>query len=168
MEETNAARTQVNDVNKSLFLYLFVVIALLAACKDEGRKHGSRDTAGPKAENLQNSFTKPIVKIPHAGSNTYHLFGIKDCHVYQASQTQHTITGWQLLFKPAPYLLPKVCIVERLEMQNGYLHIEIGTQAIGAGGCCTTYAAYRSRDGETWEIRPATSIKTWQPLEVED
>ncbi|MGB7181769.1 MAG: hypothetical protein WBD51_07515, partial [Burkholderiaceae bacterium] len=36
------------------------------------------------------------------------------------------------------------------------------------GGCCTTYAAYRTRDGVTWEIRPATSIKTWQPLEASD
>ena len=73
-----------------------------------------------------------------------------------------------LLFKPAPYLLPKTCIRERLETDGDYLHIEIGTQAIGAGGCCTTYAAYRTRDGVTWEIRPATSIKTWKPLEAVD
>lgn len=139
---------------------------MLSACNDESRKPEPKDRDLTKVTNLQNTFTKPIVKISLAGGNKHNVFGVKNCHVFKAIQTQGTIYDWELIFKPAPYILPKMCIRERLEMEGRYLHIEIGTQAMGAGGCCTTYAAYRSLDGETWEIRPATSVKTWQPLEM--
>lgn len=43
-----------------------------------------------------------------------------------------------------------------------FIQIEIGTQALGAGGYCTSYAAYRSHDGENWQTRPATSTTNCQ------
>jgi len=89
-------------------------------------------------------------------------FGIKDCHVFRA---YHDKENWEFLFKPEAYPLPQACVRERLEFDGQYIQIEIGTQALGAGGCCTSYAAYRSQDGQKWEIRPASSISQWQPLD---
>lgn len=156
---------RVSFVKRFLPVVLLILCTVLIACDGDGATTRTGQQQTGKATSLQDGFTKPVVRIPLAGGNRHHLFGIKDCHIYKALQTGNVTGEWSLLFKPEPYLLPKACVRERLEMQGQYLQIEIGTQAIGAGGCCTTYAAYRTLDGETWEIRPATSIKTWQPLE---
>ena len=138
-------------------------ISVLGACDSDGRKPKSDREDQP--QNARIAFTKPVVERPLPDGSGHYMFGIKDCHVYQASRTQAGRSDWTLLFEPEFYLLPKACVRERLEMEGETLQIEIGTQAIGAGGCCTTYAAYRTRDGVSWEIRPSTSIQTWQPLE---
>ncbi|MEP3890422.1 MAG: hypothetical protein ABJN69_08130 [Hellea sp.] len=147
-------------------LILFTVF--LAACADGVSVSKSKSETLAEASPLQDSFTTPVFKLTTNNNSRVTLFGIKNCHVYKAAQTEGRRGDWELLFKPAPYALPKMCIVERLEMEGDYLHIEIGTQAMGAGGCCTTYAAYRTLDGETWDIRPATSITTWQRLDISD
>lgn len=155
-------------MNSPLLLPLLFLSLLLTACAEKSPQTEHSEEKLAVAAQLQNTFTKPILKLTLPKDNSSHVFGIKNCHVYKAAQTQNVVSDWQLLFKPAPYALPKTCVRERLEMEGEYLHIEIGTQAMGAGGCCTTYAAYRTLDGETWEIRPATSIKTWQRLEIEN
>ncbi|MGJ8562172.1 MAG: hypothetical protein ACSHXY_01360 [Alphaproteobacteria bacterium] len=149
-------------------LCLFFLTLMFNACAEKNTQTEHSGEKLNEAAQLQNTFTKPILELPSDKHNVTHIFGIKNCHVYKAVQTQNIVSDWQLLFKPAPYALPKTCVRERLEMEGEYLHIEIGTQAMGAGGCCTTYAAYRTLDGETWEIRPATSIKTWQLLDREN
>ena len=150
-------------------MFLLFVATLLNGCDGNG---GSRMSGGGEQVNdgrLQVTFAKPTVTMPRAGADGFYHFGIRDCQVYRAWQGTDAgaaLSRWELLFEPAPYLLPTMCIVERLEMDGRYLTIEIGTQAIGAGGCCTTYAAYRTLDGESWETRPATSVRTWKPLGV--
>ena len=151
-------------MTKPLSFSLLLVWSLLSACTEEEKLDKDERT---KATNPQMSLTKPAVALKSPDSGATHVFGMKNCHVYKGVQTQNEPEDWELLFKPAFYPLPKRCIVERLEMEGEYLQIEIGTQALGAGGCCTTYAAYRTQNGETWETRPATSIKEWQPLNNE-
>lgn len=155
-------------MKRSLTACLTTFTLLIVACSDEGSALKQEDKKRTEAAALEESFSTPIFKLTVSDNNRATLFGIKNCYVYKAAQTEGEVNDWRLLFKPAPYALPKMCIIERLEMQGEYLHIEIGTQAMGAGGCCTTYAAYRTKDGETWDIRPATSIKTWQPLDIND
>ena len=86
-------------------------------------------------------------------------FGIRDCHVFRATPGRDSC---DLMITPDAYPLPQACVRERLEFNGEFIQIEIGTQAMGAGGCCTSFVGYRSRDGERWETRPATSIKDWQ------
>ena len=152
----------------SIIFGLSLLALFLAACADGYGAPKSNSETLAQNSSLQDSFTTRVFKLNSNKNSSATLFGIKNCHVYKAAQTQGRRGDWELLFKPAPYALPKMCIVERLEMEGNYLHIEIGTQAMGAGGCCTTYAAYRTLDGETWDIRPATSVKTWQRLELND
>lgn len=109
------------------------------------------------------SFTTQPVELPLAQGKAI-SFAIKACKVYTLTETRGTPTAWTLLFQPRPYLLPQQCVREHLEFDGKYIHVEIGTQALGAGGCCTTYAAYRSQDGKNWEVRRSTSAKKWQVL----
>lgn len=138
----------------------FSLIAIFPGCKDT-------EQSGNKIPSEPPVFTVPVVSLKVSGGLAIQ-FGIRNCKVYTATQTKGPQLEWQLLFKPAPYVLPQQCVRESLAFDGQYIQIEIGTQAIGAGGCCTTYAAYRSRNGEDWEIRPATSIKKWQSLESSD
>ncbi|WP_116364677.1 hypothetical protein [Parahaliea mediterranea] len=123
------------------------------------------DSSAERDANQAPEFTTPVAELRLADGRVT-LFGIKACKVYQSVMSGQARQGWELLFKPAPYPLPQQCVRERLEFDGEYIQVEIGTQAMGAGGCCTHYAAYRSRDGEHWEVRPATSITQWQPLEA--
>lgn len=137
---------------------------VLGACDSAGPEPKSEEHGRDKGQHARIAFTKPVIRLPLPDGSGYHLFGIKDCRVYRALQTNDGGGDWTLLFEPEFYLLPTACVRERLEVEGEFLQIEIGTQAIGAGGCCTTYAAYRTKHGSSWEIRPATSIQTWQPL----
>jgi len=133
------------------------LIVFLPGCKDTERSGNNPPSVAPV-------FTTPIVSLNLSGDKVLQ-FGIRNCKVFKAAKTKRSMSDWALLFEPAPYLLPQQCVRERLAFDGEYIQIEIGTQAFGAGGCCTNYAAYRSRNGEHWEIRPATSIKQWQKLE---
>ena len=152
---------------KILLLFsILLLLGTLGGCADETRGADTQSETVSKNQRLENSFTTPIVKLP--SEDGFMLFGIKACHVYEAAQAQDAISDWELLFKPAFYPVPKQCVRERLEKEGAYLLIEIGTQGMGAGGCCTTYAAYRTKDGRNWEIRAETSRSEWQPLEKKD
>ncbi|MGB7183568.1 MAG: hypothetical protein WBD51_16635, partial [Burkholderiaceae bacterium] len=109
-------------MKRLLPIIVFLFSTLLTACDRDARTADKEERRGSKVTSLQDEFTKPIAKIPLAGSNEYKLFGIKDCHVYKALQASNATGDWKLLFKPAPYLLPKTCVRERLEMEGGYLH----------------------------------------------
>ncbi|MBN7796960.1 hypothetical protein [Parahaliea mediterranea] len=145
----------------------FTLVALIgmaiavSACTETG---SSLDPSTKLEAKMAPVFTTPIAELKLGHDETV-LFGIKACKVYRSMQIGSTPGNWELLFKPAPYPLPQHCVRERLEFDGEYIQIEIGTQAMGAGGCCTNYAAYRSRDGENWEIRPATSIREWRALD---
>lgn len=141
----------------------FALVGLTVAIHACTGSASPRDAEQKPSVDMTPTFTTPIVELKLAREEPI-LFGIKACKVYRLMRPGKTPQDWELLFKPAPYLLPQRCVRERLEFDGEYIQIEIGTQAMGAGGCCTTYAAYRSRDGENWEIRPATSIKEWQAL----
>lgn len=117
----------------------------------------------PHSANVTPNFTTPPVKLPLAHGKAV-SFGIKACKVYRLPDAEGVPPGWTLLFKPTPYFLPQQCVREQLAFDGKYIQIEIGTQALGAGGCCTTYAAYRSQDGENWQIRRSTSTEKWQTL----
>lgn len=147
-------------------VWMSVFAIVLGACDTGGGKPQPGKENPSHGKTLERSFSKPVIRLALSSGSGHNLLGIKDCHVYKATEANGSSAEWQLLFKPAFYPLPTACIKERLEMEGEFLHIEIGTQAIGAGGCCTTYAAYRTLDGETWEVRPATSVMTWQPLDV--
>jgi len=138
-------------------IVLLSLIVFLPGCKDTER-------IGSKPPAITPVFTTPVVSLNVSGDKVLQ-FGIRSCKVFKAVKTKSSMSDWELLFEPAPYVLPQQCVRERLAFDGEYIQIEIGTQAIGAGGCCTNYAAYRSRNGEHWEIRPATSIKEWQKLE---
>nr|WP_321440585.1 hypothetical protein [uncultured Hyphomonas sp.] len=135
--------------------------AAVTACSEPASPTNQTPDSSPSAEPV---FTTPTVELPLATGEPV-LFGIKSCKVYRSAPSAGAPEIWTLLFEPAPYPLPQQCVRERLEFDGKYIQIEIGTQALGAGGCCTTYAAYRSSDGENWEVRPATSITEWQVLE---
>ena len=137
---------------------LLVPILAFQGCTDSDRSTQKPKTAPP-------AFTTPVVDLHAPGGKTLR-FGIERCKVYRSVKAENTTSPWALLFQPAPYALPQSCVRERLAFDGEYVQIEIGTQAIGAGGCCTNYAAYRSRNGEDWEIRPATSITQWQKLDA--
>mgnify|MGYP003625568915 CR=1 FL=1 len=143
------------------FITLIGVMAAVTACSEPASPTNQETDSSPSAEPV---FTTPTVELPLATGEPV-LFGIKSCKVYKSAPSAGAPETWTLLFEPAPYPLPQQCIRERLEFDGEFIQIEIGTQALGAGGCCTTYAAYRSRDGENWEVRPATSITEWQVLE---
>lgn len=142
---------------KQIIIYSCIFLGL-QACGDESLPLQS-DEVSPTP-----TFTSATVGFEADNLNDYR-FGIDNCKVYKLKGGAATNPKWELLFKPAPYALPQQCVRERLDFDGEYIQIEIGTQALGAGGCCTTYAAYRSRDGENWEIRPATTITKWQVLE---
>lgn len=141
---------------RSVIIFALLVFVLLSACSEREPTHIDADTVSEMP-----NFTSDIVTLP-VRDDVVIRYGIKNCDVYQEKTTTDE---WELLFKPAPYPLPQQCVRERLDFDGEYIQIEIGTQALGAGGCCTNYAAYRSRDGIDWEIRPATSITEWSPLE---
>lgn len=139
------------------FIALIGFTVFFHACaKDQANTDQVSDPEPP-------TFTTPVVELPLANGGAA-LFGIKACKVYRSDSSETSAGNWTLLFEPAPYPMPQQCVRERLEFDGEYIQIEIGTQALGAGGCCTTYAAYRSRDGENWEVRPATSITEWQSV----
>ena len=147
-------------------LWTLLFATLMSACDSgAGKPQAGKKNSG-HGEALARSFSKPVIRLALSDGSGHNLLGIKDCHVYKARAANGAIAEWKLLFQPAFYPLPTACIKERLEMDGGFLHIEIGTQAIGAGGCCTTYAAYRTVDGEAWEVRPATSVTSWQSLDM--
>ncbi|GAB3284478.1 hypothetical protein [Parahaliea aestuarii] len=145
-------------------LMLVGLAIALSGCTEAGLSH---DPGTKIDSNIAPVFTTPISELKLAQGETA-IFGIKACKVYRSVQRGNSAENWELLFEPAPYPLPQQCVRERLEFDGEYIQIEIGTQAMGAGGCCTNYAAYRSRDGENWEIRPATSITEWQALDRKD
>ena len=123
------------------------------------------DSEPSHSVNVTPNFTTPPVKLPLAHGKAV-SFGIKDCKVYRLTDAEGAAPRWSLLFKPVPYFLPQQCVREQLAFDGKYIQIEIGTQALGAGGCCTTYAAYRSQDGENWQVRRATSTEKWQVLDT--
>ena len=142
--------------------FVFTLIGLIYACTGSA---SPQDEEHELNTNMPPAFTTPVVELTLPHDKTI-LFGIKACKVYRLVRLGNTPKTWELLFKPAPYFLPQRCVREHLEFDGEYVQIEIGTQAMGAGGCCTNYAAYRSRNGENWEIRRATSIKEWQMLDA--
>lgn len=93
-------------------------------------------------------------------------FGLHHCKVYRLEPAQSD-AGWILLFELPPYPLPQRCVRQSLRLEEGSVQIEIGKQALGAGGCCSSFAAYRSQDGQHWETRAATSSTTWRKLGLE-
>ncbi|MEZ5986142.1 MAG: hypothetical protein R3B94_09340 [Hyphomonas sp.] len=143
------------DAKRTRLAFPLACIIALASC---WQRPPLREEATTYPLPIAPDFSHPVVELPLEGGKAM-LFGIKDCEVFRARPDSDS---WDLMFKPAAYPLPQTCVRERLEFDGDFIQIEIGTQALGAGGCCTSYAAYRSRDGEIWQTRPATSITDWQ------
>jgi hypothetical protein len=53
------------------------------------------------------------------------------------------------------YPMFSVCQRQEASVSEGYILVQLGRQALGAGGCCATEGTWRSRDGKTWERRQA-------------
>lgn len=62
-----------------------------------------------------------------------------------------------------PYPMLSACKVQKVSADGDFITVELGRQALGAGGCCATEGLWRSRDGIAWErrhngrwVKPAT------------
>lgn len=53
------------------------------------------------------------------------------------------------------YPMFSVCQRQEASLSDGYILVQLGRQALGAGGCCATGGTWRSRDGRVWERRQA-------------
>lgn len=51
------------------------------------------------------------------------------------------------------YPMFSMCSRQTAEVAEGYVRVELGRTAFGAGGCCATGGVWRSRDGRAWERR---------------
>lgn len=60
------------------------------------------------------------------------------------------------------YPMISACQRQEASVRDGHVVVELGRQALGAGGCCATEGLWRSRDGMTWERRQSGR---WIPAE---
>lgn len=60
------------------------------------------------------------------------------------------------------YPMFSVCQRQEASLGDGYILVQLGRQALGAGGCCATGGTWRSRDGRVWERRQADG---WEKVE---
>lgn len=51
------------------------------------------------------------------------------------------------------YPMLSVCQRQDVTADSDYIRVELGRQALGAGGCCATGGTWRSRDGQDWQRR---------------
>lgn len=51
------------------------------------------------------------------------------------------------------YPMLSVCQRQEVSADSEYVRVELGRQALGAGGCCATGGTWRSRDGQHRERR---------------
>lgn len=137
-----------------LGLLLTCTIALLSCWRRPPLRENPSAYVLPEAPD----FSCPVVELP-LKDGKFMRFVIRDCDVFRATPGRDSC---DLMIRPDAHPLPQACVRERLEFNGEFIQIELGTQAMGAGGCCTSFAGYRSRDGERWETRPATSITDWQ------
>jgi hypothetical protein len=51
------------------------------------------------------------------------------------------------------YPMLSVCQRQEVSADAEYVLVQLGRQALGAGGCCATDGTWRSRDGQHWQRR---------------
>ncbi len=51
------------------------------------------------------------------------------------------------------YPMLSVCQRQEVSADAEYVLVQLGRQALGAGGCCATGGTWRSRDGQHWQRR---------------
>ncbi len=112
------------------------MFALLMACEE---------APPPKA-------TAPVDNAQHfrftLHGQAVHL-AVDDCTVYLVQAD----TVRERILKPPSYPLPSICQRQEISADSEYIHVELGRQAFGAGGCCATEGTWRSRNGTDWQRR---------------
>lgn len=113
---------------------VLLLCASLAGCQGEEPAPGSEDKATHFRATLDG---RPI-----------HL-ALEDCEVFfvtpEGRREQVVTTDFYPMFS--------VCQRQEASLSDGYILVQLGRQALGAGGCCATGGTWRSRDGRHWERR---------------
>lgn len=81
-------------------------------------------------------FSHPVVDLP-LKDGKFMRFRIRDCDVFPAVPGRDSCDP---MIRPDAHPLPQACVREPLEFNGEFIQIEIGPQAMGAGGCCTSFA----------------------------
>lgn len=107
---------------------------LLAGCQGDESPSGSEDKATHFRANM--------------GGRPVHL-ALDHCEVFFVTPDGRRERVLTTDFYP----MFSVCQRQEASLNDGYILVQLGRQALGAGGCCATGGVWRSRDGTTWERR---------------
>lgn len=155
------------NINKSFnFITIFLFTAfIVSGCSDEVENTRLTEQEKQKIINIQDPFTKPVVKLLPANSEEPLFFGLQDCKVYEAKVIKGVIIEWDLIIKPDFYPFGHTCTRQKMHLLEGEgLFIETCTQAFGAGGGCITSGHYRTIDGIHWEREQGSEWKAYTKL----
>ena len=114
---------------------------------------------GPSEEEIIAKSADSIVAIARADGRVYRgtLGGrplalmVHECKVYNLEDPPRNGGTRASVLEPDFYPWPSVCSRQSIEADTAYVTVLLGRTGFGAGGCCATGGAYRTRDGRVWE-----------------
>jgi hypothetical protein len=114
---------------------------------------------GPSEEEVIAKSADSIVAIAKADRRVYRgtLGGralalmVHECKVYNLEDAPRKGGKRPSVLEPEFYPWPTVCSRQAIEADTAWVTVHLGRTGLGAGGCCATGGAYRSRDGRVWE-----------------
>ena len=114
---------------------------------------------GPSEEEIIAKSADSIVAIAKTDGRVYRgtLGGrplalmVHECKVYNLEDAPRKGGKRPSILEPDFYPWPTVCTRQRLEADTAWVTVVLGRTGFGAGGCCATGGAYRTRDGREWE-----------------
>ena len=101
--------------------------SIVALAKDSGRVY--RGTLG----------VRPLALMVH------------ECKVYNLEDAPRKGGKRPSVLEPDFYPWPTMCSRQSIEADTAWVFVRLGRTGLGAGGCCATGGAYRTRDGRAWE-----------------
>lgn len=111
-----------------------LIVLLLAGCQGD---------APPPARVDRATHFRAVV-----GGTPVHL-ALEDCTVFFVAPDGRREEVLSTDFYP----MLSACKVQEVSANADFIHVELGRQALGAGGCCATGGTWRSRDVRVWERR---------------
>lgn len=115
-------------------LLVSLLVYLLSGCQDDPPPPGTVDAA---------THFQALL-----GGTPVHL-ALLDCEVFLVGQDAPRERVLTTDFYP----MPSVCMRQEISADADFVTVELGRQALGAGGCCATGGRWRSRDGVHWQRR---------------
>jgi hypothetical protein len=76
---------------------------------------------------------------------------VHECKVYNLDDPPRKGGKRPSVLEPDFYPWPTVCSRQSIEADTAWVFVRLGRTGLGAGGCCATGGAYRTRDGRVWE-----------------